>query len=302
MALFKESVYENEYLRRYVKDKELAKTLGSGSDKKIEWVCDNCGTEKITTPGKVKTRGFYCSVCSKGKSYPERLMTILLEYNDIDYIEQKKFDECINKKPLPFDFYIENKGVKYCIEMHGEQHYYDKFRTAKYNRGQENDIIKENYCNVNNIEYVEINCSKPYLNEILDEISKSKVSFLVEKVNKEDIRYLALDKEKYDNIDIIIEEFNKGTSFLQISKIVGISNGRVVSILKRLGIYKKRTGKSGNGKKVICINNNMVFDTVTDAQEWANIKSKGNISMVCKGQRKYAGTKNGEKLYWKYYN
>lgn len=302
MARFKESVYDNEYLRRYIKDKEQAKTIGSGSDKKLMWVCDNCGTERLSTPGKIKIRGFYCQVCSKGKSYPERLMTILLDYYGICYVEQKKFEDCINKRPLPFDFYIEKDGTKYCIEMQGEQHYYNKFRTAMYNRGQENDIIKETYCRNNNIEYVEINCSKPYFNEIIGEIENSIVSFLVKDIDKKEVKKIALDKDKYKNIDIIIEEYNKGTSFLKISKKVGISNGRIVTILKRLGIYEKGTGKSGNGKKVICINNNMVFDTVTDAQKWANIKSKGNISMVCKGQRKYAGTKNGEKLYWKYYN
>lgn len=302
MTLFKESIYENEYLRRYIKDKELAKTIGSGSSKKLEWVCDNCGTEKIATPSKVKTRGFYCSVCSKDKSYPERLMTIILNNYGIEYEEQKKFEDCINQKPLPFDFYIEKNGDKYCIEMHGEQHYYDKFRTAKYNRGQENDIIKEKYCRDNNIKYVEINCSKPYLDEILDEISKSKVSFLVEKVNKEDIRYLALDKEKYDNIDIMIKEFNKGTSFLKIEKKTGVPRKIIVSILKRVGVYEKRTGEKGNGKKVICLNNKMIFDTVTDATNFVGLKQNNNISMVCNGKRKYAGTLNGEKCEWMFYH
>lgn len=302
MVRFKESVYDNDYLRKYVKDKELAKTLSSWSNKRIEWVCDNCGTEKTTPPSKVKTRGFYCSVCSKGKSYPERLMTILLEYNDIDYIEQKKFDDCINKRPLPFDFYIEKKGIKYCIEMHGEQHYYNKFRTANYNRGQENDIIKENYCNNKNIKYVEINCSKPYFNEIIEEIEKSIVRFLVEDIDREEIKNIVLDKDKYENIDVIIEEYKKGTPFLQIENKTGVKRKIIVRILKRLGIYEKRTGKSGNGKKVICLNNNMVFDTLTDATKFAGLKQENNISLVCRGKRNYAGKVNGEKGKWMYYN
>ena len=69
---------------------------------------------------------------------------------------------------------------------------------------------------------------------------------------------------------------------------------------------KSRTGKcKGNkhpfAKKVKCLNNNMVFDTVTEAAKWGNATAS-TISKQIKGQRKTAGKHpmTGDKLKWEY--
>ena len=46
----------------------------------------------------------------------------------------------------------------------------------------------------------------------------------------------------------------------------------------------------------------MIFDTVTDATNFVGLKQNNNISMVCNGKRKYAGTLNGEKCEWMFYH
>ena len=58
---------------------------------------------------------------------------------------------------------------------------------------------------------------------------------------------------------------------------------------------------NGHAKKVRCITTNKIFDTVTEAQLFYEIKSASNISSCCRGNRKTAGKlKDGTKLKWEY--
>lgn len=50
-------------------------------------------------------------------------------------------------------------------------------------------------------------------------------------------------------------------------------------------------------KKVVCLNNGMVFETIAKASEYYGIDRHG-ISNCCKGKRKSAGKINGEKAVW----
>jgi hypothetical protein len=94
-----------------------------------------------------------CPSCNKSKG--EIIISNFLDKNGIEYIFQKKFQNCVNKYPLRFDFYlpIQNK----CIEYNGEQHYekVDFFggnKTLKYNKKRDN--IKSEFCKDNNIDLI----------------------------------------------------------------------------------------------------------------------------------------------------
>ena len=100
-------------------------------------------------------------ICHKhGKcrlSKGELLIEKYLKDSGIQFEQQKKFSECRNKLPLPFDFYLPNKNM--CIEYDGKQH----FESVKYWGGeeglksrQENDRIKTDYCGDNGIELLRI--------------------------------------------------------------------------------------------------------------------------------------------------
>ena len=75
-----------------------------------------------------------------------------LNKNNVLYESQKRFTDCNYVKPLPFDFYLPDYNV--CIEYDGEHHFrpmdmwggYDKFII-----NQENDNIKNTYCQNQNI-------------------------------------------------------------------------------------------------------------------------------------------------------
>jgi hypothetical protein len=101
----------------------------------------------------------------------ERIRKFLIRAN-IEFEEQKKFDNCININLLPFDFYITEFNT--CIEYDGIHH----FKPVKYFGGLErfkytkkNDLIKNNFCIENNIRLIRI----PYFKiKKIDNILKRK--------------------------------------------------------------------------------------------------------------------------------
>ena len=56
-------------------------------------------------------------------------------------------------------------------------------------------------------------------------------------------------------------------------------------------------GNNPKAQKVICIENQKIFDTLTDAANWCGLKSYSSISKCCKGIQKTAGG-----YHWEYYN
>ena len=66
-----------------------------------------------------------------------------------------------------------------------------------------------------------------------------------------------------------------------------------------------RTGDANPASRsVICVETGDLFETLKDAAKWCGLKNHTNISNVCRGLRKHAGTHpvTGEKLSWKYYD
>lgn len=130
----------------------------------IKFKCLKCNNIWSTNPQNL-LQGHGCPRCvsSKGEEAIERW----LNEHDIHYETQKRFDECRDKKCLPFDFYIYEKNK--CIEYDGEQH----FKISEHFGGQEgfeirqkHDQIKTEYCKNNNIPLLRI----PYYANIDEEL------------------------------------------------------------------------------------------------------------------------------------
>lgn len=81
---------------------------------------------------------------------------------NISYVSQYKFNDCIDKKPLPFDFYLPTYNI--AIEYQGEQHYNPVcFCSISKEQAENNlaltkkhDKIKKTYCESKNIDLLEI--------------------------------------------------------------------------------------------------------------------------------------------------
>ena len=96
-----------------------------------------------------------CPTCRASKG--EKSLRKYLEEKGIEYVAQKKFDDCYYINKLPFDFYLPKENI--CIEYQGEQHYFPVNiygGDEGFKERQRNDKIKRDFCDKNNIKLIEI--------------------------------------------------------------------------------------------------------------------------------------------------
>ena len=100
-------------------------------------------------------RGQRCPYCQTSKG--EKKIKEYLDNNNIEYIQQYRFEDCRNKKPLPFDFYLPEYNM--CIEYDGEQHFSENRAFGGADRfwiTVIHDATKNQYCEDNNINILRI--------------------------------------------------------------------------------------------------------------------------------------------------
>lgn len=128
-----------------------------------KWLCqcNFCGNTYILPTSRLSTsQGCGCQTLSAGS----RKIQQLLDDNNIAYITEKTFDNCIfpkTKHKARFDFYIENK---YLIEFDGIQHFEARggwSSEENLKKTQERDNFKNQWCKDNNISLIRI----PYWQE-----------------------------------------------------------------------------------------------------------------------------------------
>ena len=99
-----------------------------------------------------------CNNCVKNISNIELKTKQWLDEMKIKYIQQYKFNDCIDKRALPFDFYLTDFNI--CIEVDGEQHFNNSsiYYNNKngYNDRLKKDNIKNDYCKNNNIKLIRL--------------------------------------------------------------------------------------------------------------------------------------------------
>lgn len=96
-----------------------------------------------------------CPSCRESKG--ENEISNILNELKIPFYRQHTFKECINKRALPFDFYLPDYNV--CIEYDGEQHFtpVEKFGGMEsFTYITNNDEIKNKFCKENNITLLRI--------------------------------------------------------------------------------------------------------------------------------------------------
>lgn len=125
------------------------------NNQKIDIICKKHGLFKQSP--KSHLRGDGCPKCKSSKG--ERNIMYFLEKNNIDYIYQKTYYDCISTigNKLKFDFYLPDYNI--CVEYDGEQHFkpIDYFGGVEsFNRQRERDITKNNYCLENNIKLIRL--------------------------------------------------------------------------------------------------------------------------------------------------
>ena len=133
---------------------------------KVCIICPKHG-EFWQTPGS-HLQGSNCPKCKT--SHGENIIRDVLNECNIEFFEQYRFDDCRNKLPLPFDFYL--PVVNTCIEYDGVQHFepvgFFGGEDAMANR-KKHDTIKENYCNSKGIKLVRISYKDNIRNKLIKE-------------------------------------------------------------------------------------------------------------------------------------
>jgi len=136
----------------------------------VDIVCPTHGTFS-QTPAAHK-QGAGCPICKNSKG--ENVIFDFLKEKKINYIRQKKFNDCKNKKKLSFDFYLPDYNI--CIEYDGEQH----FKPIKFFGGvmafkdlKNRDEIKKHFCRKQGIHLIRISYQKfDKIKQILSNIIK----------------------------------------------------------------------------------------------------------------------------------
>jgi hypothetical protein len=135
----------------------------SGRRKDVSIICKDHGLFK--QEARVHLEGFGCKMCN-GSRLENYLLKKLKDIKEPFQIN-KKFKDCKNKKPLPFDFYLPVRNI--LIECDGIQHkkpieYFGGEERLKYQVN--NDKIKTNWAKENNIELVRL-CSNLEIDDFI---------------------------------------------------------------------------------------------------------------------------------------
>lgn len=123
------------------------------------------GYEWSVSPSNLLS-GHGCPKCNDSKG--EKQVSLWLDNHHILYEKQKRFKDCCNIKPLPFDFYLPKQNI--CIEYDGEQHFKPKDHFGGQNgfeKRVKNDNIKNEYCKKNGISLLRI----PYYKNVEEELN-----------------------------------------------------------------------------------------------------------------------------------
>jgi len=121
------------------------------------WLCVcECNREKVVRATYLRnSHTTSCGECLLSKG--EYKIKEWLNKHKIPYQQQKRFDDCKNIYPLPFDFYLPDCNL--LLEFQGQQHYDETGYWGgedKLKRTRKSDKIKRKYCKDNNYTYMEI--------------------------------------------------------------------------------------------------------------------------------------------------
>lgn len=245
-------------------------------------------------------------------SIPEKFIINTLKQLNIEFITQLNKSTFVWCNNYRYDFYIPNLNM--IIETHGEQHYEEK-GWINLQETQENDENKMKLALNNKINnYLIIDCRH------------SKFKWLKENTIKTLSPYFDLSnidwKKVWENCQEnkckkVWELWNEGKNIKEISLITNITRGTIYKYLligeeigacnysskesRKRGREKVKGKDNCNARPIICLTTKRIFSTISEGGKYYNC-IPCNITKCCKGERRYCGKYNNEKLIWKYLN
>lgn len=116
--------------------------------------------------------GCPCCALEQTESKPVSAIKQILMDNNIKFVQEKMFDDCVNINKLRFDFFLEEYDV--LIEYDGEFHFKDWGNqiTEKVLKQKERDSMKDQYAQENNFKMIRVSYKEDYINIIKQFIDK----------------------------------------------------------------------------------------------------------------------------------
>lgn len=284
-------------LGEFLNDKDDGYIYKPNSNKKVKFKCPTCNVTYKKRIIDVYNSGFSCTRCSDGISYPNKFMYSILTLLNIDFNTEYSPSWANN---LRYDFYFMNKNKRYIVEMDGglghgnENNLYNEKYAKKTLRL---DLIKNELAKENNIYVIRIDCNYKNI--------ASRYEYIRNKILESELAYIFnFDKFDFDLanqmsfnsfVKIACDLYNNGNSIDDISNMLHLSG---TSIRNYLHIGAKNNMTNYNPvikKKVICINDNKVFESIALATKYYNLKSSSSVSACCNKKTKYVMCK-GQKL------
>lgn len=145
------------YGRLVVLERDLEKEKTSEG---IYWKCKcDCGEYTTIRSSNLRENNSSTQTCGKCRSsHGQNKIRNILKQNNIYFIEEYRFPDCKNIRPLPFDFYLPDYNI--CIEYDGRQHFeYDSSgwnNKEQFDKIKKTDAIKNKYCQENGISLIRI--------------------------------------------------------------------------------------------------------------------------------------------------
>lgn len=115
---------------------------------KVKIICPKHGLFEQCAGSHLQGHG--CPYCKESKG--EKFIADFLTKNNINFKREFIFENCKDKRGLPFDFYLKDYNI--CIEYDGIQHFENKFGTLDYIK--RHDKIKNEFCQDNRIKLIRI--------------------------------------------------------------------------------------------------------------------------------------------------
>ena len=293
-------VTTNKELVQYFVNKQDAYKYASNSNKKVLVKCPVCGNVQEMIIQNLHKRGFSCNVCGDGVSFPEKLMASVLKYLNIEFITQYSSSNAIWCGKYRYDFYLPELNC--IIETHGSQHYNKSFESCGGKSLQEQikiDKLKYDLAIANGIDkYIIIDSRKSSFDFIKENIINSELSSMI------DIKSVNWNTIEQISRNSIMEEivllWKSGYKVPTISSMLKYSNVTIqkyLNIANDMGlcIYDTYSEKYLKGsKRVLCINNNKVYNSITECSRLSELDlgefiSEAKISRVCNGKQESTG-------------
>lgn len=112
--------------------------------KNLLFRCENCGNKYYTSRTSYLSGRNRCDSCMPRLSSGELIVKSILDKYNINYLMEYSFENCRDKLPLPFDFYLPD--YNYCIEFDGQHHFEATYGEEKFDIIKLHDKQKDDYC------------------------------------------------------------------------------------------------------------------------------------------------------------